>query len=326
LFATIFAPGSFFVLLPLAIDPSPWLDSDFAVLDLIKSRRIRWSDDMRKISLSELMVGSVIPPLVVYLARDSFDLAARGFTWAEIAQCLTVSLLVGIVVTFGFPARCHAWIRPNDSAWLSTSTSSPRPNFWAIWADGKSSLWADQNPAHRTIQPDTPFDTTLILFICGGAFVRLEDIIAKRLGRGRFRIRSVVRELPGECWWVVALAKPEDLASFGLIPEIIGRLPVISKIDVLALDDLVCILQSTKGSVIQQFRKLVRFHGADLVFTYAAVKEIAKIALERGTGARGASIGRRGELKGVFFDVEAGRAVRDHRQDGRGSGAGETEY
>ena len=87
-----------------------------------------------------------------------------------------------------------------------------------------------------------------------------------------------------------------------LIPEIIGRLPVIAPLDALGVDDLARILQSTKGSLIQQFRKLVRFHGADLVFTDAAVNEIARIALERGTGSRGIG-GRSFEevLEGVLF-------------------------
>ena len=81
--------------------------------------------------------------------------------------------------------------------------------------------------------------------------------------------------------------KSEDLEALGLIPELIGRLPVIAPLDALGLEDLIHILQSTKGSLIQQFRKLVRFHGADLLFTEAAVKEIAKVALNRGVGARG---------------------------------------
>jgi len=100
--------------------------------------------------------------------------------------------------------------------------------------------------------------------------------------------------------------KPEDLEAFGLIPEIIGRLPVIAPLDALGVDDLARILQSTKVSLIQQFRKLVRFHGADLVFTDAAVREIARIAFERGTGARGLRSVVEEVLEGVLFDVQAG--------------------
>jgi ATP-dependent Clp protease ATP-binding subunit ClpX len=101
--------------------------------------------------------------------------------------------------------------------------------------------------------------------------------------------------------------KPEDLEAYGLIPEIIGRLPVIAPLDALGVDDLARIVQSTKGSLIQQFRKLVKFHGADLMFTDAAVKEISRIALERGTGARGLQSVVEEVLEGVLFDAEAMR-------------------
>jgi ATP-dependent Clp protease ATP-binding subunit ClpX len=100
--------------------------------------------------------------------------------------------------------------------------------------------------------------------------------------------------------------KPEDLEAFGLIPELIGRLPVIAPLDALGVDDLARILQTPKNSLIQQFRKLVRFHGADLVFTDAAVREIAKIALERGTGARGLRSVVEEVLEAVMFDPEPG--------------------
>ena len=133
-------------------------------------------------------------------------------------------------------------------------------------------------------QPGIPFDTTNVLFICGGAFVGLEDIIAKRLGRGGFGFGQMSENRQVGADGLLRQVKPEDLEQFGLIPEIIGRLPVIAPLDALGVDDLARILQSTKGSLIQQYRKLVRFHGADLVFTDAAVREIARIALERGTG------------------------------------------
>ncbi len=142
------------------------------------------------------------------------------------------------------------------------------------------------------MQPGIPFDTTNVLFICGGAFVGLEEIIAKRLGKGGFGFDQLSEDYQVEADGLLRLVKPEDLEAFGLIPEIIGRLPVIAPLDALDVEDLARILQSTKGSLIQQFRKLVRFHGGDLSFTDTAIKEIARIALERGTGARGASIGR----------------------------------
>ncbi len=100
--------------------------------------------------------------------------------------------------------------------------------------------------------------------------------------------------------------KPEDLEAFGLIPEIIGRLPVIATLDALGVKDLVRILQTPKNSLVQQFRKLVRFHGADLLFTEGAIREIAKIAVERGTGARGLREVIEETVETVLFEVEAG--------------------
>ena len=176
------------------------------------------------------------------------------------------------------------------------------------------------------MQPGIPFDTTNVLFICGGAFVGLEDIIAKRLGRGGFGFGQMSENRQVAADGLLRQVKPEDLEAFGLIPEIIGRLPVIAPLDALGVDDLARILQSTKGSLIQQFRKLVRFHGADLVFTDAAVREIARIALERGTGARGLEVGGRRGLGGGDVRGRGGGAVRDHGQDGQGWGAGQAEH
>ena len=82
--------------------------------------------------------------------------------------------------------------------------------------------------------------------------------------------------------------KPEDLEAFGLIPEIIGRLPVIAPLDALGVDDLARILQTPKNSLIQQFRKLVRFHGADLMFTDAAVRGDRQDRLGAWDGSQGA--------------------------------------
>ena len=134
----------------------------------------------------------------------------------------------------------------------------------------------------------------------------LEDIIAKRLGRGAFGFGQMSENRQAAADGLLRQVKSEDLDQFGLIPEIIGRLPVIAPLDALGVDDLARILQSTKGSLIQQFRKLVRFHGADLLFTDAAVKEIARIALERGTEARGLRSVVEEVLEGVLFEVEAG--------------------
>ena len=87
-------------------------------------------------------------------------------------------------------------------------------------------------------QPGIPFDTTNVLFICGGAFVGLEDIIAKRLGRGGFGFGQMSENRQVAADGLLRQVKPEDLEAFGLIPEIIGRLPVIAPLDALGVDDL----------------------------------------------------------------------------------------
>ncbi len=155
------------------------------------------------------------------------------------------------------------------------------------------------------MQAGVSLDTTNVLFICGGAFVGLEEIIAKRLGRGGFGFGqlSETNQVDGG---LLSQVKPEDLEAFGLIPELIGRLPVIAPLDSLGVEHLVRILQSTKESLIQQFRKLGRFQGADLMFTGDAIKEIARIALERGVGARGLRSVIEEVLEEVLFDVEVG--------------------
>jgi len=155
-------------------------------------------------------------------------------------------------------------------------------------------------------QPGVPFDTSNVLFICGGAFVGLEEIIGKRLGRGGFGFGQVSENRQVAADGLLRQVKPEDLEAFGLIPEIIGRLPVIAPLDALGVDDLARILQTPKNSLLNQFRKLVRFHGADLMFTDAAIKEIARIALQRRTGARGLRSVVEEVLEKVMFEVEAG--------------------
>ena len=153
-------------------------------------------------------------------------------------------------------------------------------------------------------QPGTPFDTSNVLFICGGAFAGLEEIIGKRLGRGGFGFgqQAETTQVKDPLRHVL----PADLEWFGLIPELIGRLPIIAHLAPLSVDDLARILTQPRGSLIAQYRKLVQFHGADLVVTDQAVKEIASVALERGTGARGLRSVVEEVLEGVLFEAEAG--------------------
>ena len=129
-------------------------------------------------------------------------------------------------------------------------------------------------------------NTSNILFICGGAFVGLDNVIKKRMGQNSlgFHINAKDHELtPDEMMRGVA---PEDLIRFGMIPEFIGRLPVVSVLDQLRIEDLEKILLLTKNAMVKQYSKLFAMDGVQLRFTRDAVLAIAKKAIELKTGAR----------------------------------------
>jgi len=129
-------------------------------------------------------------------------------------------------------------------------------------------------------------NTSNILFICGGAFVGLNEVIKKRMGQRSlgFHINSKDHELtPEEMMRGVA---PEDLIRFGMIPEFIGRLPVVSVLDELKVADLEKILLRTKNATVKQYSKLLAMDGVQLKFTRDAIVAIAKRAIELKTGAR----------------------------------------
>lgn len=143
-------------------------------------------------------------------------------------------------------------------------------------------------------------DTSNILFICGGTFVGLEEIIGKRLGRkmiGFGHPETLDREL--ERNELVAQVTPEDLERFGMIPELIGRLPVISTLNQLSIDDLARILTEPKDALLKQYQLLFYHDKAKLDFTEEAVREIARQAKARGTGARAL----RSILENLMLDI-----------------------
>ena len=131
-------------------------------------------------------------------------------------------------------------------------------------------------------------DTTNILFICGGAFVGLDKIVSSRkddttLGFGG-KVRLGANEVD---YGVLDDVKPQDLTKFGLIPEFVGRLPIVVNLDPLGEDALVKILTEPKNAIIKQYQKLVGFDGVKLTVEDDAVREIAQTAIRLKTGARG---------------------------------------
>ncbi len=131
-------------------------------------------------------------------------------------------------------------------------------------------------------------DTTNMLFICGGAFAGLEEVIQKRIGNSSVgfgaEVHAVDGRRPAE---LLSEVLPEDLLGYGLIPEFIGRLPVIATVDDLDVEDLVHVLTQPKNALVKQYAKFFEMDGVELLVTDGALRAIAEQAMKRGTGARG---------------------------------------
>ena len=140
-----------------------------------------------------------------------------------------------------------------------------------------------KHPHQELIQ----LDTTNILFICGGAFDGLDKIVQKRMGSGVMGFGADIKEKKEDIGEILANIMPEDLLKFGLIPEFIGRLPVLGKLTPLDKEALVRILKEPKNSLTKQYHALFAIDGIELEFEDAALEEIAATAMKRNTGARG---------------------------------------
>ncbi|MGH7213826.1 MAG: AAA family ATPase, partial [Tepidisphaeraceae bacterium] len=141
-----------------------------------------------------------------------------------------------------------------------------------------------KHPEQQYIQ----MDTSQILFICGGTFVGLEDIIGKRLGKRQigFDSESAEVETAHDRAEVLAQVQPEDLVEFGMIPEFVGRLPVCATLEPLDVPTLINILTAPKNALVKQYKKFFRMEGSEVEFTPGALTRIAERALKRDTGAR----------------------------------------
>jgi ATP-dependent Clp protease ATP-binding subunit ClpX len=130
-------------------------------------------------------------------------------------------------------------------------------------------------------------NTTNILFICGGTFVGLENIIARRVGRKTIGFGANPEAREHDLGELLSKVTSDDLVEFGMIPEFVGRLPVVAPLDPLDEDALVRILTEPKNALVKQYQKLFDMEGAELEFLPSALKEIASMAKRRDTGARG---------------------------------------
>jgi ATP-dependent Clp protease ATP-binding subunit ClpX len=140
-----------------------------------------------------------------------------------------------------------------------------------------------KHPHQEYIQVNTEH----ILFICGGAFVDLEKVIQKRLGNKIIGFGAEIKGSQGKHRQeILSMVEPEDLVKYGMIPEFVGRLPVVGVLEGLMESDLVKILTEPKNALVKQYQKLFKIEGVNLKFTDEALRSLARVAIQKGTGAR----------------------------------------
>ena len=131
-----------------------------------------------------------------------------------------------------------------------------------------------------------PVDTTNILFICGGSFSGLEEIISRRVGKGELGFgtkKNIQKKDPNA---IFSDVRQEDLIAYGMIPELVGRLPVVSTLDTLDENDMMQVMLTPKNSLVKQYKKLFMLEGIELEFRESALKAIVQLAMELKAGAR----------------------------------------
>ena len=155
-------------------------------------------------------------------------------------------------------------------------------------------------------------DTSNILFICGGTFNGLEQIIQRRLGAKTMGYGAkIVAEKERSIGDILKMVQPEDLIKFGLIPEFLGRLPVIATLDELNEETLIRILSEPKNALVKQFKKLFELEGVNLRFTDSALLAIAKEALKRKSGARGLRAILESCMLDIMYELPSAESVKE---------------
>ena len=165
-----------------------------------------------------------------------------------------------------------------------------------------------KHPQQELVQ----IDTTNILFICGGAFVGLDAVVKRRQGKKSIGFGAkVMDDGKKELGELLALVQPEDLLKFGLIPELVGRLPVIASMEELDESDLIRILKEPKNALVKQYQKLFEFDGISLRFTEGSLVAIAQQAMKRKSGARGLRSVMEEAMLDVMYDLPSKEDVQE---------------
>ena len=155
-------------------------------------------------------------------------------------------------------------------------------------------------------------DTTNILFICGGAFVGLEDIIQKRIGASSVGFGADIKgKKERKIGEILADVQPEDLLKYGLIPEFIGRLPVIATLEELDENDLMRVLVEPKDSISKQYQKILELENVKLKFTDGALRAVSRLAVNRKAGARGLRAILEKPMLDIMYDIPSRNDVKE---------------
>ena len=153
-------------------------------------------------------------------------------------------------------------------------------------------------------------DTTNILFICGGAFDGMDQVISRRIGKKTIGFNSEIKSVKETSGELLKKIQPEDLLKFGLIPEFVGRLPVMVTLDELDTETLVRIIVEPKNALLKQYKKLFSMDNVELEIEDDAMVKIAEKAIERKTGARGLRSIMEGLMTDVMFEIPSRQDVR----------------
>ena len=161
-------------------------------------------------------------------------------------------------------------------------------------------------------QPMIQINTQNVLFICGGAFEGLVKVISSRVGRRTMGFGAASEEADAESpAQVLSEVQPEDLLQFGLIPEFVGRIPVVTTLDALSEEDLFRILTEPKNAIVRQVSRLFEMDGVNLRFTDDALRRVVELTVSKGTGARGLRSVLEQALMDVFYDTPSHEEVTE---------------